>query len=74
VVEIITANLPFYFTSSCISTLTYINKHHKEFYSNMENKNSLLQLEPYDLEIVKEIQDMTNTQYPGFLSVINNLA
>ena len=66
VVEITTANPPFYLTRFCISVLTHINKHHEEFYSNMENRNSLPQLEPYDLEVVKEIQDISNSQFPFF--------
>ena len=74
VVEITTANSPFYLTRFCISALTHINRHHEEFYSNMENRNSLPQLEPYDLEMVKEIQDMANSQFPEFLSALDNLA
>jgi hypothetical protein len=40
----------------------------------MENRNSLPYLEPYDLEVVKEIQDMANSQFPDFMLVLDNLA
>ena len=74
VVEITTANSPFYITRFCTSALAHINRHHEEFYSNMENRNSLPQLDPYDLEVVKEIQDMANDIFPEFLTTVDNLA
>lgn len=40
----------------------------------MDNMNSLPQLEPYDLEVVKEIQDMANSQFLDFLLALDNLA
>ena len=40
----------------------------------MNNMKSLPQLEPYDLEVIKEIQDMANLQFPDFLLTLDNLA
>lgn len=74
VVEGTTTNPPFYITRFCTSTLAHINKNHKEVYSSMHNRNSLPQLEPYDLELVKEIQDMASSQFPDFLLALDNLA
>jgi hypothetical protein len=36
--------------------------------------NSLPSLELYDLEVIKEIQDMTNSQFPNFMLALDNLA
>ena len=55
VVEVTTANPPFYLTRFCISTLTHISKHHEEFYTNVKNKKSFLHLEPYEPEVIREI-------------------
>ena len=74
VLEITTANPNFYLTRFCISALTHIQKHHEEFYTNIENKNSLPQIEPYDLELVKEIQKMANFNKPDFLLALDTLA
>ena len=40
----------------------------------MENKNSLPRLEPYDLKVQKDIQDMAISQFPHFLTALDNLA
>ena len=48
VVEIITASLNFYITRFCVTTLTHIARHHEEFYSDIENRKNLPQIEPYD--------------------------
>ena len=74
VVEVTTANPPFYLTRFCVSALTHINRHHKEFYTNVENKNSLPHLDPYEPEVIREIQDTANTRFPEFLSALDVLA
>ena len=73
-VEVITANPPFYLTRFCIAALTHISKHHDEFYTNIDNKNSLLHLDPYEPEIIREIQAMADSKFPEFLSAIDTLA
>ena len=74
VVEITTANPPFFLTRFCISALIHMSKHHEEFYTNVSNRNSLPPLDPYDPALVKEIQDEANSKYPEFLSAIDILA
>jgi hypothetical protein len=74
VLELTTANPNFYITRFCISTLTHIQKHHEEFYTNIDNMNSLPQIEPYDLEMVREIQDMANNRSLEFLTAFDTLA
>ena len=37
VVEVTTANPPFYLTRFCISALIHMDKHHEEFYTNVKN-------------------------------------
>ena len=74
VVEITATNSTFYITRFCIRALTHINHHHEEFYTNIDNRNSLPQIEPYDKELTKEIQEMANNQFPEFLSALDNLA
>lgn len=74
VVEIITANLNFYITRFCVTTLTHIARHHEEFYSDIENRKNLPQIEPYDPEIIKEIQDLTNLKFPQFLTALDGFA
>jgi hypothetical protein len=74
IVEVTTANPPFYLTRFCVSALTHINRHHKEFYTNLANRNCLPQIEPYDPELIKEIQQMANEQFPDFLSALDTLA
>ena len=74
VIEVTTANPPFYLTRFCVAALTHIDRHHEEFYTNVENRNSLPHLEPYQPELIKEIQDMANDQFPEFLSAIDVLA
>ena len=72
--EVTSTNPNFYLTRFCISALTHIQKHHEEFYTNIENRNSLPQIEPYDLDLVKEIQDMADSTFPDFLSALDTLA
>ena len=74
VVELTSANPNFYLTRFCISALFHIQRHHEDFYTNLENRNSLPQIEPYNLDLVKEIQDMTDSSFPEFLSAIDTLA
>ena len=74
VVEITTASPTFFITRFCISALTHINRHHEEFYTNIENRNSLPQIQAYDPDLVKEIQDMANNQFPRFLAALDTLA
>src|ERR1700737_2478037 len=66
VVEITTANPPFYLTRFCVAALTHINRHHEEFYTNVENRNSLPHLDPYEPELIREIQQTPNEQFPEF--------
>jgi hypothetical protein len=73
IVEITTTNPNFYLTRFCVTTLHHIAKHHEEFYSNIENRKSLPQIEPYDSEIIKEIQDLTNSKFPQFLTALDGL-
>jgi hypothetical protein len=40
----------------------------------MENKNYLPQLGPYEVDEVKEIQDMANLQFPKFFLALDSLA
>ena len=74
VVEITTINTTFYLTRFCIAALTHINHHHEHFYTNRENSNCLPQLEPYDPEVTREIQEMADKQFPEFLSALDTLA
>ena len=74
VVEVTTANPPFYLTRFCVSALTHINRHHEEFYTNLENRNSLPHLEPYEPKFIREIQETANTKFPEFLSALDVLA
>ena len=74
VVEITTVNPNFYLTRFCVTALTHIAKHHEEFYNNIENRKSLPQIEPYDSEIIKEIQDLTNSKFSQFLTALDGLA
>jgi hypothetical protein len=71
--EITSTNPNFYLTRFCISALTHIQRHHEEFYTNIENRNSLPQIEPYDLDLVKEIQEMADSNFPKFLSTLDTL-
>ena len=74
VVEITTTNPNFYLTRFCIKTLTHISRHHEEFYNNIENRKSLPQIQPYEPEIIKEIQDLTNSKFPQLLTTLDGLA
>ena len=74
VVEITTANPNFYLTRFCVTTLTHIARHHEEFYNNFENGKSLPKIQPYEPEIIKEIQDLTNSKFPQFLTALDGLA
>ena len=62
VVEITTTNPSFFITRFCILALVHMSKHHKEFYTNVSNKNFLPPLDPYKLAFIKEIQETTNAQ------------
>ena len=44
------------------------------FYNNIENRKSLPQIQPYEPEIIKEIQDLTNSKFPQFLTALDELA
>lgn len=72
--EITSTNPNFYLTRFCINALIHINKHHEEFYSNIENRKSLPQLEPYKQETINKIQGLANDQFPDFLSALDILA
>ena len=74
VVEITTTNPNFYLTRFCIKTLTHISRHHEEFYNNIENRKSLPQIQPYEPEIIKDIQDLTNSKFPQLLTTLDGLA
>ena len=74
VVEITTANPPFFLTRFCISALVHMNKHHEEFYTNVSNRASLPPIDPYEPALIKEIQETANAQYPEFLSALDILA
>ena len=74
VVEITTTNPTFYITRFCIAALTHINHHHEHFYTNIENRNSLPQVEPYDPEETRQIQEIADSQFPEFLSALDVLA
>lgn len=74
VVEITTANPNFYLSRFCISALNHIHKHHEAFYTNMENRKSPPQIELYEPEAIREIQEMTNSKFPDFLSALDTLA
>ena len=72
--NITTADPAFYATRFCTSTLNHISQHHTQFYSNIKDRNSLPQVEPYDLETTREVQDIVNQNYPEFLSALDTLA
>jgi hypothetical protein len=72
--EVTSANPNFYITRFCISALTHIAKHHEEFYTNIDNRKSLPQIEPYETDTIKEIQEIANQQFPDFLSSLDILA
>jgi hypothetical protein len=74
VVEITTANPPFFLTRFCISAIVHISKHHDAFYTNVTNRNSLPPLDPYEPALIREIQEAANAQYPDFLSALDILA
>lgn len=74
VVEITTANPTFYLTRFCIGALTHINRHHEEFYMNIDNRNALPQIESYESELITEIQAMADTQCPEIASALDILA
>ena len=74
VMEVTSANPSFYLTRFCVRALAHIDQHHIEFYSNIDNRNCLPQLEQYDLEAVKEIQNMALENFPEFLSALDELA
>ena len=74
IVEVTTASPPFYLTRFCIAALTHMSKHHEEFYTNIDNRNSLPNLDPYEPEDIKEIQEMANANFPEFLSALDVLA
>ena len=40
----------------------------------MENRKSLPQIEPYDSQSIKEIQDLTTSKFPQFLAALDGLA
>ena len=73
-VELTTVDHDFYATRFCIRALTHISQHHNLFYSNIENWSSLPQIEPYDLETTKELQEMVTQNYPEFLTSVDTLA
>jgi hypothetical protein len=72
--EVTSANPNFYLTRFCISALTHMAKHHEEFYSNIDNRKSLPQIEPYETDTINEIQELANQQFPEFLSSLDILA
>lgn len=72
--EITTTNPSFYLTRFCVGALAHISQHHNDFYSNIDNRNSLPQLEQYDSETVNEIQNMAMENFPDFLSTLDELA
>ena len=74
VVDITTANPPFFLTKFCISALVHITKQHEWFYTNVSNMNSLPPLDPYEPALIREIQETANAQYPEFLSALDILA
>lgn len=73
VVEINTTNPTFYLTRFCIGALTHTNRHYEDFCTNIDNMNALPQIEPYDSELTREIQEMTNNQFPEFPSALDIL-
>lgn len=74
VVEITTTNPNFHLTRFCIVVLIHITRHHKKFYTNLENKNCLPHIEPYELEAIMDIQEAKNSQFLEFLSKLYTLA
>lgn len=74
VVEIATTNPSFYLTRFYTRALIHINQHHNDFYSNIENRNVLPQIDPYTSEEAKEIQDMATDNFPELLSALDELA
>ena len=65
---------PFYLTKFCAAALNHISRHHEDFYSNIENINGLPNLQPYEPQTIKKIQQMADTQFPEFMSALNTLA
>jgi hypothetical protein len=74
VVEITTASPPFYLTRFCAAALNHIDRHHEEFYSDITNRNGLPNLQPYDPQTIKEIQQMADNHFPEFMSALDTLA
>ena len=72
--EVTSANPNFYLTRFCLTALTHIAKHHEEFYSNVDTRKSLPQIEPYETDTINEIQEIANQHFPDFLSSIDILA
>lgn len=73
-VEVTTADPAFYATRFCTRALIHISQHHTQFYSNIANRNSLPQIEPYDINTTREVQEIVNQNFPEFLSAIDTLA
>ena len=44
-----------------------MSQNHNEFYSNIENRSSLRQEEPHNLEAARELQDLATEHFPKFL-------
>ena len=74
VVEVTTENPNFYLTRFCAKALTHITHHHEDFYNNIDNRKSLPQIQPYEPEIIKEIQDLSSSKFPQFLTALDELA
>ena len=65
---------PIFLNRFCISALQRMSKHHEEFYTNVNNRNSLPPSDPYEPTLIREIQETANAQYPTFLSTLDILA
>ena len=74
IVEITTASPPFYLTRFCAAALNHIHKHHEYFYSNIDNRNGLPNIQPYEPHLIKEIQQMADTRFPEFMLALDMLA
>ena len=73
-IEVTTADPVFYATRFCTWALIHIRQHHTQFYSNIGNWNSLPQIEPYDLDTTREVQEIVSQNFPEFLSALDTLA
>lgn len=73
-IEITTADLAFYATRFCTKALIHISQHHNHFYSNTENWSCLPQIEPYDHETTREIQEIVIHNFSKFFTALDILA